>query len=146
MDVTHWECQKVQWAFCFIHTSSELCDYAYDVVCDRSLDVLGSTKGPWTYSIYSWRGGVHSRLNWRAKNMLYVLEVLAIRLWSLHILQILCGFFPSGPVSSHSPDTWRLGELATLNRPQLCLFFCVLALWQWFPKVLLNGILNQINL
>ena len=23
------------WAFCFIHTSFELCDYAYDVVCDR---------------------------------------------------------------------------------------------------------------
>lgn len=29
------------WVFCFIHDSFELCDYAYDVVCDRfPLDAL----------------------------------------------------------------------------------------------------------
>lgn len=31
------------WVFCFIYTSFELCDYAYDVLCDSlPLDVLMS--------------------------------------------------------------------------------------------------------
>lgn len=34
-----------KWVFCFIHASFELCDYAYDVVCDRFAS-RRSQRGP----------------------------------------------------------------------------------------------------
>lgn len=60
IDVTHTVPEGAvgvgMWVFCFIYTSFELSDYAYDV-CDRSpLDVLESAEEPWTH-VYCWGGG-----------------------------------------------------------------------------------------
>ena len=39
------------WVFCFLYTSFELSDYAYDVVCDRSpFEVLDTAKWPWRHT------------------------------------------------------------------------------------------------